>query len=157
MSDLSTYLSSNGGELVLKGNDFQLTDSFFNMILFAWFGGNPGFVTTGRELVTEQRFDWWGNSLAFSNEKELQYNSQLENALNTTALTSASRGELEKIAKKDLEFLSTFANVEVSVVIISDNKVSIKATLTELDNLDQKEFQVIWDATKKEVIEQTIL
>ena len=63
MSDLVIYETGDGGDVVLKGNDFELTESLFNMPYLAWFGGNPGFSTTGNELENEQRFDYWANSL----------------------------------------------------------------------------------------------
>jgi hypothetical protein len=155
--DIAIYESGNGGDAKVKGNDLELTESLFNSVYIAWFGGNPGASTTGRELPNEQRFDWWGNSLLFPNDKEIQFNSELENALNTLPLTSATRTEFEKIAKKDLDFLTTFAEVKTSVSILNDNKIQIDAFLQEPNNLDDKKFRFIWDATKKELIEKIIL
>lgn len=157
MSDLAIHESGNGGNVNLLNNDFELTDGLFNMVYLAWFGGNPGFVTTGNEIETEQRFDWWGNSLFFPNDPDLQFNSTLEHVLDTTPLNSQGRILIENSAKTDLQFMSKFAEVEVEVSIISDDKVSILAKLTEPDNLQEKEFQFIWDSTKNELIESRTL
>lgn len=157
MSDVSVYETGDGGDVILRGNDIVLTDSFYNMPYLAWFGGNPGFVTTGNELENEQRFDWWGNSLLFENDPVIQFNSFLEHALNTTALDSQGRLTIENIVKRDLQFFGTFATVEVDVSIISDSRVKILATIKEPGNLDQKEFQFIWDATKQEIIVERTL
>jgi hypothetical protein len=157
MNDVVLYESGNGGDVQLKGNDLATTDGFTNMPYLGWFGGNPGFVTTGNELENEQRFDWWGNSLLLNNDKEIQYNSFLENILNNTAIDSEGRNNVENFARRDLEFLLTFAEVDVDISIISDNRISIEVKLTKPDNLDVKTYQFIWDATNKELIEERIL
>jgi len=157
MADLVIYETGNGGDVVLKGNDFDLTEGLTNMPYLGWFGGNPGASTIGNEIDTEQRLDWWGNSLIFNNNKNIQFNSLLEDALNNTALDSEGRIIIEEIAKQDLKFLNTFAEVEVDASILSDNRISINVKLTEPDNLQEKEFQFIWDETKKELIETLTL
>ena len=119
MNDLSLQDAGNGGDAILRGNDLEGTDSFFNMAYIALFGGNPGFSTTGNELDTEERFDWWGNSALFQDEPAIQINSLTEHILNTTELSSQGRVIIENSVKKDLEFFSTFAEVEVNVSIPS--------------------------------------
>lgn len=157
MSDLVIYESGNGGDVSLMGNDLAMTDGFTNMPYLGWFGGNPGFNTTGNEIENEQRFDWFGNSLFFENQPIIQFNSFLEDVLNNTTLDSDGRNKIENFAARDLEFLSTFAEVEVNASIISDNKVSIEVKLKKPGNLDEKSFQFVWDATNKELItEETI-
>ena len=95
--------------------------------------------------------------LVHDNEKEIQFNSVLEKTLNETALDSSGRITIEEAAKKDLQFMKDIADVEVSVSILSDDRVSITTQLTEPDNLEVKEFQLIWDNLKNEVIiEKTI-
>ena len=72
-------------------------------------------------------------------------------------MDSSGRITIEEAAKKDLEFMKDFADVTVSVSILSDDKVSIFASLQEPGNLAVKEFQLIWDNLKNEVIiEKTI-
>lgn len=155
--DISIYETGNGGDAELKGNDLASSDSLFNTVYLAFFGGNPGFVTTGNELENEQRFDFWGNSLFMENNPTIQFNSLLEYTLNNTALNSEGRLLIENAAKKDLLFLSTFAEVKVSVSIVTNDNIKINVTLTELKNLQEKEFQFIWDSTKNELIDSIIL
>jgi len=157
MQDIVIYETGSGGDLQLLGNDIASTSGLFNMVYMAWFGGNPEASTTGNEIVSELRDDWFGNALFFNNEDQIQFNSNLEKALNETALDSAGRITIEDAAKKDLEFLKEIAEVSVSVSILSDNKVSITARLKEPENIEVKEFQLIWDNLKNEVIiEKTI-
>jgi hypothetical protein len=92
-----------------------------------------------------------------SNDIEFQFNSTTEKTLDITALDSGGRIEIEEAVKKDLEFMSSLAKVGVDVSIISDNRVQIDVILTEPDNLTEKNFQFIWDATKSELIEEIIL
>ena len=89
--------------------------------------------------------------------KDIQINSTLENVLNTTALNSEGRITIENAAKNDLAFLSNFADIEVSAIIVSNDRISITATLLEPDNEADKSFSFIWDATKGEVIIETEL
>jgi len=155
MEDIVLYETGSGGDLQLNGNDIESTSGLFNMVYMAWFGETVS--TTGNELDTELREDWFGNSLLFDNEKEVQFNSTLQKTLSDTALDSSGRITIEEAAKKDLQFMKDIADVTVSVSILSDDKVSIFASLQEPGNLAVKEFQLIWDSLKNEVIiEKTI-
>ena len=157
MNDIVIYENGSGGDLQLLGNDIASTSGLFNMVYMAWFGGNPEASTTGNELDSELREDWFGNALLFDNEKEIQYNSILEKTLNETALDSSGRITIEEAAKKDLSFLKDIADVSVSVSILNDDKVSILAQLKEPENIEVQEYQLIWDGVKNEVIiEKTI-
>ena len=148
MEDISLFETGSGGDIELLGNDIASTSGLFNMVFMAWFGGNPGFSTTGNELESELRSDWFGNSLLFNNEQEIQFNSTLENVLNTTALDSSGRITIEEAAKKDLEFMKDIADVSVDVSILSDDKVSIFAKIKEPENIQVQEYQFIWDGLK---------
>lgn len=149
------YETGSGGDLQLLGNDIASTTGLFNMVYMAWFG--EVYSTTGNELDSELRDDWFGNSLLFKNEKEIQFNSLLEKTLNETALDSSGRITIEEAAKKDLNFMKDIAEVSVSVSILRDDKVSITAQLKQPDNIQVQEFQLIWDGLKNEVIiEKTI-
>lgn len=151
------FETGSGGDLQLNGNDVEFTSGLFNMVYMAWFGGNVAADTTGNEIESEQRFDWFGNALLFQNEKEIQFNSNLERALQNTALDSSGRIDIEEAAKKDLNFMKDIAEISVNVVILSDDKVEITAKLKEPENIEEKEFQLIWDNLRGEVIiEKTI-
>jgi len=151
--DLLLYETGDGGDLQLLGNDLANTSGLFNMVYMALFGGNPQAVTTDNEIETEQRLDWIGNSVLFGNKEDIQFNSFTERALLENALNSDGRLKIEDAAKKDLNFLANFADIEVSVSVLSDNKAGIYVKLQEPDNLQEKEFEIIWDSLRGEAIE----
>lgn len=153
MADLTIYETGSGGDFYLNGNDISTTDAgLFEMVYMAFFGGNPQANTTGNEIISELRDDWFGNALLLDNNKDIQFNSNVERALRNTALSSAGRIEIENAAKSDLDFLSEVANIDVDVSILSDDKISIFVSLTEPDNLQKKDFQLIWDGVRNEII-----
>lgn len=148
--DLEVIESGNGGDLVLKGNDLAFIFGFQKMPYLALFGGNVEASTPVERIPSEQAFDWWGNSL-LPNKPEVQFNSLTERTLNNVAVNSAGRLEIENAVKKDLEFMDAFAKVSVEVSIVSTDRVRIFVAILEPENLDPKEFQFIWDFTKKEL------
>jgi len=154
MFDLTIYETGNGGDLILGNGDFQSTGSFYNMIYLAWFGGNVKAVTREDEIPNQQRFDYWGNKLLHPAQPGVQFNSNLEKALNDNPITSAARLLIEEAAINDLAFMAEFAKVEVSTRILDVDRLEISATILEPDVIEDKTFQFIWNATKQEVIYQ---
>ena len=150
--DLSIYETGGGGDLVLQGNDLESTNSLFNMPYLALFGGNVDSSTPTTRPVNEQAFDYWGNSLLMPNNIEIQYNSLTEKALNETSLNSSGRIKIEQAVKKDLAFMSDFADITVLVSITGIDRVKITINVQEPTNNQNREFVYIWDATKGEVI-----
>ena len=150
--DLTVYESGNGGDLVLGNGDLQNTASFYNMIYLAFFGGNVEAVTREDEPQQQQRFDYWANELLFPAQPGIQFNSQLENLLRESPITSASRLLIEDAARADLEFFREFGSVEVTTEILDVDRLQITATILEPDVIENKTFQFIWDSTKQEVI-----
>lgn len=149
--DLKLRENGNGGDLTWLGRDFSRTDSFENMLYLALFGGNVEQSTPNRRAVNEQAFDWWGNSLLIPNNPEVQLNSLTERALHKVALNSAGRVLIEQAVKRDLDFMKAFAEVEVSVSIISDDRVRIDILIQEPDKNQDKRFVFLWDAAKGEL------
>lgn len=150
--DLVLHETGNGGDLQLKGNDLDISSSIFNQIYMALFGGDPSASTTGEELTTEQRQDWWANSLVYQDLPELQQNSRLERVLNEVALNSSGRLQIEEAAKNDLAFLKEVAEISVETRITDIDRIEIIIFAKEPDNIQKQEFIFIWDATKQEVI-----
>ena len=146
--DLMIYESGNGGELSLKSGDIETTQAVFNQFYLSHFGGNTEASTTGNEVEGEERNDWWGNE--FLNEQS-QMNSSLERTLNSIALTSAGRAEVEREAKKDVDYLSDLGELSTVVQITGNEKIKVS------DKINQSQVNFIWDATKSEVIEEIIL
>ncbi|MDD5013666.1 MAG: hypothetical protein PHW73_01010 [Atribacterota bacterium] len=145
MNDISIYECGNGGELSLKNGDIETTDGLFNMPYLGHFGGNTEASTTGNEQEGEERYDWWGNQLL---EEQHQMNSSLESSLNEITLNSAGRVKIEREAKKDIEFMAEFADVDCQVSIQGLNKIVVS------DKINQAKIDMIWNATKDEIIEE---
>ena len=152
MTDLALHETGDGGDIQLQGNDLVTTGSIFNQIYMGLFGGNPAASTTGTELDTEQRFDWFANGLLFQDEPKIQQNSTLERTLNEVALNSSGRLQIEEAVKADLAFLKDVAEISVETSITDIDKIQITILAQEPDNIQEQAFVFIWDATKEEII-----
>lgn len=153
MTDLALHETGNGGDIEIRGNDVDTTGSIFNLIYMGLFGGNPAASTTGEELETEQRQDWWANGLLFQDEPNIQMNSTLEQVLKEVALNSSGRLKIEEAVKSDLKFLDEIAEISVETEITDIDKIQITILAQEPDNIQEQAFVFIWDATKEELIE----
>ena len=151
MTDLALHETGDGGDIQLVGNDLVTTGSIFNQIYMALFGGNQ-VPTTGTELETEQRLDWWANALLFQDQPEIQMNSNLEKTFNEVALNSSGRLQIEETVKSLLAFLSDVAEISVETSVIEIDKIQITILAQEPDNIQEQAFIFIWDATKEEII-----
>ena len=149
--DLKVIETGNGGDLIYEGKDLTVIEGFGNMPYLAMFGGNIEQDTPSVRLAEEQAFDWWGNSLLMNNDKSIQFNSLTERTLQNTALNSAGRLQIIQAVQKDLEFMKPFAQVNVDVSIISNDRVMISITLTEPQNQQEKKYIYIWDGTLKDL------
>lgn len=122
----------NGGDLILNGNDLSLVSGIENMPYLGMFGGNPK-QSTQDNIVLEQSFDWWGNSLLMRSNQSIQFNSLTERIINSTPLSSSGRVIIENALKKDLEFISPLATVTVSVTIVSDDRINVAIRIAQND------------------------
>lgn len=150
--DLQVRETGNGGDLNLVNNDLQVVDSFENMVYLGMFGGNTEASTSPR-LITEQGFDYWANTLVYPNAPGLQFNSRTERTLNEVSLNSSGRLKIEQAVKSDLSFMESFAEVSVSVSVVSNDRVSIDVKLKRLDNLQERQYIYIWEAGEVKFIE----
>lgn len=155
VTDLRIIETKDGGDCVLNANDLQMISGFQNMPYLGLFGGNVEQSTTGAK-DTEQTFDFWGNYLLHPSLQNVWFNSKTEKLLQTVALNSAGRIEIEQQVKKDLEFMQEFANVTVSVILISVDRIRIEIILLQPNKLDSTELVYIWDATNAELTEQDL-
>jgi hypothetical protein len=137
--------SGNGGDMLLRGRDVATAFGWENMVYMAMFGGNVGFPTPRTRPNGEQAFDWWGNVVIAPQDQLLQFNSLTENALNTIALTSAGRVLIEDAVKKDLAFMSAFANLNISVTITGVDRLQIAIAIARPDNLQSEQLIYLWD------------
>lgn len=124
MIDLAIIETGNGGDLKVNGNDFAVQNSWGNMLYLAMFGGNKGFQTRAN-LDTEERNDYWANSLIWRNEPAQQMNSYTEYELENVAMTSNGRIKIQKAVEKDIQFMNAFAEVSVTVSFEDHNIVKI--------------------------------
>lgn len=148
--DVLLIEDGNGGDLILNGNDIQLTNGFQNMPYLALFGGNVGFPTV-EQTSQGQNFDFWGNYFLNPDNKSIWYNSLTEQLLAVTALSPLTRIQIEENVKKDLEFMGKFAEISVSVSLVLVDRIRISITILEPDNVTSNEFVYIWDATESEL------
>lgn len=153
--DLRIKETGNGGDVILSGKDLIVIEGMQNMPYLSMFGGSLAASTPVRRLESEQAFDYWGNTLLWANDPGLQMNSQTERTLNNTALTSAGLTKIEQAVIADLDHMDEFVNKTVEVSIIAVDKLSIEITLVRPDNLQDKKFIYIWDATNSELSEVT--
>tara|TARA_R110000822_G_scaffold123489_3_gene257897 strand:+ start:7986 stop:8462 length:477 start_codon:yes stop_codon:yes gene_type:complete len=142
----------SGGELSILGNDLVLSEELLQAVYLALFGGNVEASTKGNELETEERLDWWANSLLYPSEKTKQFNSFTENALSNIVLNSAGRIEIQRAVEKDLEFLANIADVNVEVSIATYNRLDIRVQLIKKSNQEEKNLQLVFDNASNEVL-----
>ena len=140
----------DGGDLVLKGNDLEATDSLLNQPYPALFGGNVIQGTDEVDPNTQGRGDWWANEMLFRNEINSQNNSKFERALNTTPLNSEGVALLEEIALSDLSYLSDLADISVDIHVEAANRARIEIKIIELESLTSQIYVYLWDSTKLE-------
>lgn len=154
--DLKIVEQGNGGDLLVSGKDLAMYQGFENMIYLALFGGNVEQDTPQTRNEAEQAFDFWGNTVFFNNDSSLQFNSQTERMLQSVALSSSGRLQIEQAVKKDLEFMQAFAKVSVSVTIPDRTEsrtdtLRINIGVLEPDNLTEKKYVYIWDGMKIDI------
>lgn len=151
-SDISIFSSDNGGDMCILNNDLSLTESLYQLIYLSLFGGNIEASTTGNEPKTDERFDFWANSLLFSKQKEKQFNSETQRTLNKVVLNSSGRLKIKQSVENDLVFLKDIVNFEVNIFLESSSRIIIEVKVISLTNSENKIYQLIWDNSKKEVI-----
>lgn len=151
--DIQLFENGSGGEMLIDNQDLSMTETLFQTIYLALFGGNVEANTTGNEASGDERFDWWGNSLIFKNKRSKQFNSNTERALNNTALNSRGRSLIETAVLSDLRFLNGIADVSVDVSILSTDKARISIFL----NKSNEQIEFIWSNARNQVIIQNTI
>lgn len=155
--DIHLFETGSGGDIFVLKDDIALSETLYQTIYLCLFGGNVEASTIGNEIPSQERFDYWGNSLFFKEQKNKQFNSLTEKTLNKTVLNSAGRLLIKSSVEQDLIDLKKIVNFDVSVSIIDFNSVRIAIFVTSLNNKVEKNIQFIWDNAKNEVIfEKTI-
>ena len=151
--DIMFFESGSGGNISLQNDDIQTISGLSNQVYLALFGGNLQQNTSEELAVLDEKQDWWGNSLL---PTEQQFNSVFERTIRETPLTSGGIQTLVNAAKEDLNYLTDYADIEISGSIVQPNRFELLVNLIEPDQQSTK-IKFIWDGTKNEVIEQVII
>lgn len=131
--DLGIVETGNGGDFSMIGVNPEMVDSFENHPYLGMYGGNKEASTSNIKVAVES-FDFWGNNLLWRDNQSIQMNSEFERALDKINLTSAGRIRLIDLAKKDLEFMSAYAKVEVDASITATDWLEMKIKITASDS-----------------------
>lgn len=155
--DILLFESGDGGEMAISGNDLVLVETILQQVYLALFGGNVEANTVGDEIPTQERLDYWANSLLWANKPSKQFNSNTERILSETVLNSSGRISIINAVELDLDYLKLLVNFEVSVSILSSTKVEISVYMEKKANLESKTLILVYDNAKNEVITNKII
>lgn len=152
MVNETIYEDGNGGQLYLKNNDIARTDSLYHLAYLEMFSGNVEADTLNENNPGELRLDWWGNDQTENSSTWI--NSQTERVLRNVELGSRSLARIRQAVENDIEDLAVYGETEVTVTLPAVNKVSIKVSIKEPGKKQANTLILIWDSTKREIIEQ---
>lgn len=155
MINESIYESGNGGNLISQNNDIVMTEGLATLAYLKMFSGNVDADTKSDNNLGELRLDWWGNDTNENSDNWI--NSNTERILKGIELTGSSIAKIKQSVVNDLKPLEKYGKVEVSVTLPFINRAQINVSIKEPTKKDSNSLIVIWDATKKEIIEQKIL
>lgn len=155
--DINLHESGNGGEMSIVSNDLLIGESLFQQVYLALFGGNVEAVTRGDELITEERFDYWGNPLFFAETPSKQFNSITEKTINSVALNSQGRLSIINAVNEDLSYLTELLNYSIDAQIFEVNKIRIIINFTPKNNQQSRVLQLVYDNAKNELIIERII
>lgn len=155
--DILLYESGDGGEMSIQSNDLALAETLYMQVYLAMFGGNVEENTKTRYLNTEERFDWWGNTLFFDDVKSKQFNSTTERTLKNVSLNSSGRLQIISAMNEDLSYLSDVLDYNVDVELQSINKIRLVIEFRKKGNQEDKILQLVYDNAKNEIIIEQII
>jgi len=134
-----------------------MAESLYQQIYLALFGGNIEANTKDVYLLSEERFDYWGNTLIWKNEKSSQFNSETERTIQNTALNSTGRLRIIQAINNDLEYLKSVLIFDADVQITGRDNLKIIVNFNSKSNQQDRVLQMIYDNAKKEVIIDKII
>jgi len=151
-TDIHLFETGSGGDFAIVNNDLLMGESLYQQIYLALFGGNIQASTKPSYLESEERFDYWGNSLIWKDVKTKQFNSETERTLGNVALNSSGRLSILQAVNNDLDYLKGVVDFTVEVGIESVSRISITVNFREKTNQQDKVLQMVWNNSKNEVI-----
>lgn len=156
-TDILLYETGAGGDFSIIDDDLAMGESLYQQIFIAMFGGNIEASTKATYFETEDRFDYWGNSLIWKNETTKQFNSETERAIQNNALNSSGRLNILRAVNIDLDYLKSMLNFTADVQITGRDNLRIIVNFSQKTNQQDRVLQIVYDNAKKEVIiEKTI-
>jgi len=151
-TDIHLFETGSGGDFAIVNNDLLMGESLYQQIYLALFGGNIQASTKQSYLESEERSDYWGNSLIWKDVKTKQFNSETERTLGNVALNSSGRLSILQAVNNDLDYLKGVVDFTVEVGIDSVSRISITVNFKEKTNQQDKVLQMVWNNSKNEVI-----
>ena len=151
-TDIHLFETGSGGDFAIVNDDLLMGESLYQQIYLALFGGNIQASTKQSYLESEERFDYWGNSLIWKDVKTKQFNSETERTLGNVALNSSGRLSILQAVNNDLDYLKGVVDFTVEVGIDSVSRISITVNFKEKTNQQDKVLHMVWNNSKNEVI-----
>ena len=155
--DILLFESGDGGEMSIMSNDLALSETLYQQVYLALFGGNVQQNTKSDFLISEQRFDYWGNSLIWNTQQSRQFNSNTERVLNQVALNGSGRLKIIQAVVDDLEYLNDLLTATVDVQFLETNKIRITVSFVPKGNQENKVLQLVYNNAKNELIIEEII
>jgi len=156
-TDIALFESGSGGDFSIVNNDLLMGETLFQQIYLALFGGNIQASTKASYLETEDRYDYWANSLIWKDVKTKQFNSETERTILTSTLNSSGRLSIIQAVYQDLDYLNAVVTFSVNVEILDTNRIRIIVNLSGKTNQQDKLLQLVYDNAKKEIIIEKII
>jgi len=155
--DIHLFETGSGGDFAILNNDLLMGESLYQQIYLALFGGNAQASTKPSYIESEERFDYWGNSLIWNEVKTKQFNSETERTIQNVVLNSSGRLAILQAANNDLSYLQAVITFTVEVEIESVDRVRIIVTFTGKTNQQDKVLQLVYDNAKTEIIIERVI
>lgn len=155
--DIILFETGSGGDFSIEDNDLLMGESLYQQIYLSLFGGNIEASTKSRYLESEERFDYWANSLFWKNDTTKQFNSETERTIQNNTLNSLGRVNIIQSVNVDLEYLKAILDYSVDVSITGVNSLVITILFREKTNQQDRILELVYDNAKKEVIIQKII
>src|SRR6478736_5246035 len=124
-TDIHLFETGSGGDFAILNNDLLMGESLYQQIYLALFGGNIQAPTKPSYVESEERFDYWGNSLIWKDAKTKQFNAETERTLRNIVLNSSGRLSILQAVNNDLDYLKGVVDFTVEVGIESLSRMSI--------------------------------
>ena len=156
-TDIILYESGSSGDFSIIDEDLLMGESLYQQIYLAFFGGNIEASTKDSYIPSEDRFDYWGNSLVWKNQKTVQFNSETERAIQNNTLSSLGRLNIIQAMNVDLAYLKSLIDYTIDVQISGRESLNIIVKFTQKSNQQDKVLQIVYNNAKNEVIIEKII